>query len=280
MLYRCYHPSTHLKEFIRDYLCIRFKFSANESTPIKPYPACPKQGLIFYIRGTIRASDPLTGKSEKRPQTVIFGQPISRQDLHIPADYAAISVRFQPGALYKFLGVPMTDFIQKNEDAELVLGRQIKLLHEQLSNTDSIQIMLELIEEFLWHRLSRLKDNIHPMDKIGQMIFENPQVFTLDKIAHDACLSPSQLERRFLQQIGVPPKFFARICRFYRAYLYKQRNPGSSWQEVAWDTGYNDYQHMSKDFKAFVNATPNSFIREDARSPEQALSLNPNFLYD
>ena len=225
MIYRCYHPSVHLKGFIRDYLLIDFDFSTTEATPVKPYPACPKQGLIFYIRGSVVSSDPITGSSEKRAQTVIFGQPVARQNLHLPKHYLAISVRFQPGALYKFLGVPMTHFLQKNEDAELVIGQEIRLLHEQLEGTVSYEKILVLIEDFLWTRIRRLKDNIHPVDKIGQFLLENPQPFVLDKLAREACLSASQLERRFLQQIGVPPKFYARICRFYKAYLLKQRNP-------------------------------------------------------
>lgn len=280
MIYRCYHPSVHLQEFIRDYLLIHFNFSSIEATPVKPYPACPKQGIIFYIRGSVVSSNPLTGSSEKRAQTVIFGQPVSRQNLHLPNDYLAISVRFQPGALYKFLDVPMTDFLQKNEDAELVIGGEIRLLHEQLEGAVSYEKMFLLIEDFLWSKIRRMKENIHPVDKIGQLLLETPQSFILDKLAREACLSASQLERRFLHQIGVPPKFYARICRFYKAYLLKQRSPGLSWLEVAWETGYSDYQHMVKDFKAFANGTPNRFIQEDATSPEQSLSLNPNFTYD
>ena len=280
MIYCCYHPSDYLREFVRDYLLIHFDFSETKTTPVKPYPACPKQGIIFYIRGSVVSSNPLTGVSEKRAQTVIFGQPIARQNLHLPNDYLAISVRFQPGALYKFLGVPMTNFLQKNEDAELVIGQEIRLLQEQLNGASSYETMFKLIEDFLWARIRKLKENIHPVDKIGQLLFDNPRIFTLDKLAREACLSASQLERRFLQQIGVPPKFYARICRFYKAYLLKQRNPSLTWLEVAWDTGYNDYQHMVKDFKAFANGTPNSFIQEDANSPEQSLSLNPRFAYD
>lgn len=280
MIYRCFHPSIHLRDFIRDYLLIHFEFTSFETPPVKPYPACPKQGIIFYIRGSVVSTNPLTGSSQKRAKTVIFGQPVTRQDLHLSNDYLAISVRFQPGALYKFLGVPMSHFIQKNEDAEMVIGPEIKTIHEQLEGATSYETMLVLLEEFLWTKIRKLKENIHPADKIGQILSENPQSFALDNLARVACLSTSQLERRFLQQIGVPPKFYARICRFYNAYLLKQRSPTVPWLDIAWQTGYNDYQHMVKDFKAFAGGTPNCFIKEDATSPEQSLSLNPQFKYD
>lgn len=280
MVYRCFQPSAHLREFIKDYLLIHFQFAKQEIIPIKPYPACPKQGIIFYIKGSVVASNPVTGIAEKRAKTVVFGQPVARQDLHLSNDYLAVSVRFQPGALFKFLRIPMTNFIQKNEDAELILGQDIRMLNDQLENTESYDKMLELIEQFLWQRIRQLKGNMHPADKIGQRILENSQTFSLDKIAGEACLSSSQLERRFLQQVGVPPKYYARICRFYQAYTMKQRNPSRPWLDIAWETGYNDYQHMVKDFKEFSNNTPNKLILKNSTSPEQHLSLNPDFKYD
>jgi AraC-like DNA-binding protein len=280
MIYRSFQPSVHLRSFIKDYLLIHFAFIYDENNPVKPYPACPKQGIIFYVKGSVVSSNPDTGVSEKRPQTVIFGQPLVRQNLHLPKDYLAISVRFQPGALFKFLQIPMTEFLHKNEDAELVLGQEIRVLNDQLVNTGSYDNMFVLIEEYLWKKIQQLKETIHPVDKIGELILKNPQRFSLDWFAKEACLSTSQLERRFGQQIGVPPKFYARICRFYQAYLLKQRNPGLSWLDIAWESGYNDYQHLAKDFKAFSNSTPNQLIQEDYASPEQYLSLNPNFQYD
>jgi transcriptional regulator GlxA family with amidase domain len=105
--------------------------------------------------------------------------------------------------------------------------------------------MFVLIEEYLWKKIQQLKETIHPVDKIGELILKNPQRFSLDWFAKEACLSTSQLERRFGQQIGVPPKFYARICRFYQAYLLKQRNPGLSWLDIAWESGYNDYHPIN-----------------------------------
>ena len=165
----------------------------------------------------------------------------------------------------------MGEFLHKNEDAELVLGHEVRKLNDQLANLRSYENMLSLIEEFLWNKIQHVKINIHPAEKIGQLILNSPQQFSLDKFAKEACLSASQLERRFVQQIGVPPKFYARVCRFYQAFTMKQQNPSLPWLDIAWETGYNDYQHMVKDFKTFSDCTPNQLILEASVSPEQAL---------
>src|SRR5262249_5016324 len=42
-------------------------------------------------------------------------------------------------------------------------------------------------------------------------------------------LSASQFERRFLAQVGVPPKLYARIVRFNAALDHKLRWPAQAW---------------------------------------------------
>ncbi len=42
-------------------------------------------------------------------------------------------IRFQPGALYKFIREPMAQFLHKNVDAELVLGGEIRNVHNDLA---------------------------------------------------------------------------------------------------------------------------------------------------
>ncbi len=69
--------------------------------------------------------------------------------------------------------------------------------------------------------------------------------------------------------MGVSPKFFARICRFYKAFETKELNPHLNWQKIAWDAAYTDYQHLVKDFKQFSGSTPNTLVQENTQSPER-----------
>ncbi len=111
------------------------------------------------------------------------------------------------------------------------------------------------------------------MDKIGELILEHSHPFNLDYIASQACLSPSQFERRFVQQVGVTPKFFARMCRFHKAFKIKKNSPEINWLDIAWQTGYTDYQHLVKDCKQFSNTKPNFLLQEENQSPAQVLGV-------
>jgi transcriptional regulator GlxA family with amidase domain len=90
-------------------------------------------------------------------------------------------------------------------------------------------------------------------------------------------LSYRQFEKRFEQLVGVTPKYFARISRFYQAFVLKENNPTLDWLSVAVRTGYNDYQHLAKDFKEFAGTTPTILIKESLESPSRAFPSSSSF---
>lgn len=225
--------------------------------------------MTFHVRGTLIAESPELGISETRAQTVIFGQPDSRQNLYLSHEFMMVHIRFQPGGLFKLLRIPMTEFVHKNIDAELVLGNDIREVHNQLAKAAGYNSMPMILDAFFKRKLNAIKQDIQPVDAIGQAILNNPQGFNLEKTPSHACLSHIQF--------GITPKHFARICRFYQAFEMKEFHPNYSWLRVAMETGYNDYQHLVKDFKLFAGTTPNTLLQESANNPERRLNIAANF---
>jgi AraC-like DNA-binding protein len=273
MIYRYIQPSPHLRNYVRDYVLAHLVVDSNNAVPNKPFPAKPEEGFIFYIRSFLIASNTKLKTTERRTGIQVVGQQVYRQNFQFSHEYIMFNVQFQPGALFKLLGIPMTELLNRNIDAELLFGQEIRDINDQLANTFTYDGIFQIVEAFLWKKIQKIKGNIHPMDKIGQMMLENPYHFNLDHVAGQACLSPSQFERRFVQQLGVTPKFFARMCRFHKAFNLKKRFPKTSWFDIAWQTGYTDYQHMVKDCKGFSGTTPHLLMQEEAQSPAQMLGV-------
>ncbi|MCO5935902.1 helix-turn-helix domain-containing protein [Mucilaginibacter sp. RB4R14] len=276
-------PNPLTAQYIKHYFCLHFVFDAQTKVPVKPYPACPDQGITFYVRGKLFSEIPEMGVSENRARSVIMGQNTCRHNLYSSNDYIMFHVSFQPGAFFQLFRIPMTEFVDKNVDAELVLGNGMKQLHEQMANAKSLEELPNIFETFLLKKIGQADEFIRPVDKIGKLIFDSPQSFKFDTYASMACLSISQFERTFTRQVGISPKFYARICRFYQAYATKQHYPHLSWFTIAIKTGYSDYQHLAKDFKQFAGNTPNTLLAETERSPEQILGysdfLSPKLLH-
>lgn len=270
-------PGLELSHYIKEYLILHVLFDTNAATPVKSYPVNPEEGMTFHLRGSLYSESPELGISEKRAQTVIFGQPDSRQNLFLSHEFMMVHVRFQPGALFKLFGIPMAEFVHKNIDAELILGQEIKVVNNQLANAPNYGCMPLLLDTYFQRKINKIKINVQPIDKIGALILEDPQGFNLEKTANQACLSHRQFEKRFAQQIGITPKYFARICRFYQAYELKEYRPNLDWLSIAVQTGYNDYQHLVKDFKQFAGTTPNILILQSANNPERRLNIATDF---
>ncbi len=273
MIYQVIQPSLHLQDFIKDYTILHFTFANNAASPIKPFPANTQHCLVFYLSGGVNAFDPAAKISKCFPRISINGSQISRFDFRLSPQFQMFSVCFHPGALSKFLQLPLTEFIDDRIDAEAILNPQIGQLYEQMINAPSHESLLQMTEQYLFKKIESLKHRLHPIDKVAKIIAETPASFNMEKMAKLACLSNSQFERKFMQQNGITPKFFARINRFYQAYQSKDKHPNADWLRIALHSGYYDYQHLVKDFKQFSGSSPRSLLAAQARSPERILGI-------
>ena len=257
-------------------LC-HFKFESQTDLPVKTYPVNPEEGFSFFLRGRLYTECPELSRSEMRAKSAIFGLPSFRQNFTIPPDFMLLHAWFQPGALFRFLGVPMTDLLHQTIDAELIWGRDIRALHDRLTNTVNYDELPRILDAFFINKARQIKVEKRPIDAIGRIIFNDPTRFSLDKLAADACLSHRAFERRFMEQVGVTPKYFARICRFWKAFQLKERQPDLDWLSVALQHGYTDYQHLVKDFRQFADATPTILMQQTNLDPEHRLQIKPEF---
>ena len=273
MLYTIIQPSLPLQAFVKDYLLLHFVFDNNVPVPIKPFPASTLQCLVFYVRGAVTACDPRTGQCKRFPSIALNGSLTTRLDYSISPDCLLLSVGFHPGALSRFLRLPLTAFVDERVDAEAILNPEIHQAQEQMANAPSYEGIVQIAEAYLWKRIQSLHTAFQPIDRVARRIAENKNVLTIEKMAREAFLSISQFERRFMQLTGITPKFFARITRFYNAYQLKDSNPNADWLSIALETGYYDYQHLVKDFKQFANVTLASLLEAQARSPERILNF-------
>ena len=86
-----------------------------------------------------------------------------------------------------------------------------------------------------------------------------------------------QFERRFLTEVGIRPKVFAKIARFEAALDYKARFTAVPWTDVAYRFGYYDQMHMIHDFGEFTGGTPGKVLDEfETVFVEQIKSMRAN----
>ena len=75
-------------------------------------------------------------------------------------------------------------------------------------------------------------------------------------------LSNRQLERQFLDTVGMTPKRFCRIRRFQHV-LQAMEEPGANWADAAVECGYYDQAHLIRDLRRFSGLTPACLLGAD-----------------
>jgi AraC-like DNA-binding protein len=274
MIFSSIAPRPELRGVVRDHLVAHFRFDPEKPIPRKRYAPKPEQGLTFFVRGRPGLLDPLTNEMRVAPPVAVFGQQMKRCDVHLASEFLMFRVHFQPGALFRLLGIPLYEFGEDYFDGELVLSREVRETIDRLANARSYREMVEVVEAYLAHLIARAPRKILPVDRAAACLLADPQHHSLDGLAREACLSPRQFNRRFTERIGVGPKLYSRLVRFHRAYRSKVENPTLAWSAVAIENGYTDYQHMVRDFKQFTDATPTRWLQADRDAPENALNTS------
>ncbi len=273
MIYQYIAPSPVLQEFVRDYLIAHFIFDKDQDIPFKPYSPKPEQTITFLPKGNLTLRNLATGETQVAPVISICGQQVSRYNFYLTSEYLMLRVHFHPGALFRLLRIPLFEFTDYWFDAESVIGREILEVNDRLANCLNYAQMIAVVEDYLLNKIKKVKADTHPLDQVASCLFTNPSRFSLDWLAKQSCLCQRQFNRKFTERMGVGPKLYSRVVRFYKAYHYKETYPREDWLTIALLFGYADYQHMVKDFKQFAQVTPHLWINQDNQSPERILKL-------
>jgi AraC-like DNA-binding protein len=194
-----------------------------------------------------------------------------RGELHIRGTVDGFAIVFQPSALGLLFALPAQEFTDQDFHAEQVFGAIIARFHERLADSRTFEERISVANQFLLQRALAAP----PCDGISAAatdILRGAGGARIPAVAGRAGLGLRQFERRFVQQVGVSPKLFARIARFEAALDRMARSPQGSWTEVAHRFGYYDQMHMVHDFSRFTAETPTRTLQHFEAAFEQQMT--------
>ncbi|WP_373524192.1 helix-turn-helix domain-containing protein [Aquiflexum sp.] len=273
MILRDYLPSPHLHEYVRKHQIIKFEFGAGGIIPCKVYCPRPETCLVFRLRNAQKVSYPSNPEILTHPNCTIIGQHTVVTNRYTGSDFWILQIVLQPSALFRLTGIPAYEITNTFIDAEAIWGKEIRLIHEQMCNTEGIEELIQIIEAFLEKVIFRSKYSLQGIDKVSFVILNQNRALSMDQLASDACLSNRQFQRRFTERTGIGPKLFDKVVRFEKAFFMKNAYPHLDWLSIALACGYYDYQHLVKDYKYFTNMTPTGFYELDTKAPERTFGV-------
>ena len=258
------HPA--LQPFIRSIVIDEFRHDVPSGGFTGFYPPTPQNNIFFYLGDTISARTAPDRDMVAQPRCVVTGPQVQSAQVTVPGWQRALAIRFQPGGLFRLLGLPLHEIVDEGIPGNDLLGQEVEKLTDRLRNIADNEEVCRQVEQFLLSKLHQLKPFL-PLDEALKMLMKKQGNISVDELASLACLSMRQFERRCHERIGMSPKLYTRITRFSHAYRLHESNPELSWTHIAHTSGYFDQMHFIRDFKQFTGYTPSVIGRMLAQTP-------------
>ncbi|WP_052856575.1 helix-turn-helix domain-containing protein [Streptomyces sp. SID7805] len=168
-----------------------------------------------------------------------------------------VGVGLTPHGAYTMLGVALRELSNTITDLADLLGDRAWWLQEQLRRAPTWEARFTMLDRTLghWLQYGRTPDTlvVHAWQRLRQTVGRLP----IGELARELGCSRRHLERRFSEQVGLPPKTVARVWRFkHAASMLSTPGETRSLSEIAYLCGYSDQAHLNHDFRALTGCPP------------------------
>lgn len=240
-----------------------------DSVPlVVPLPARPKQLLTFSFGDRYCIRRPGTDHNCASPRVAVVGpQTQARPGLSVWGRIDNFTIHFQPSGFNQLFGIPMAELTDRAYEAYGVIGAHLPSLEHELGDAAGFAERIQIFEERLI-RVFGSHGTLDPVAITANGLFESNGIHRVSAMAAAAGLSARQFERRFMAQVGVPPKLYARIIRFNAALDHKLRLPNRAWSRIANDHDFYDQMHLVRDCRAFTGESPSRFLAQLESVPQ------------
>lgn len=174
-------------------------------------------------------------------------------------------VAFKKGKAHPFYPLPMSEIKDAVVDADLIFGREILDLREQLLAAPSIDRMFLLVERFLLCRaVNSLPSDIPSkcVEYAVTSIINQPSRLGFQQLSDQIGYSHKHFISLFKKQVGVRPGQYLKIMRFQNAILQIENNGFVHWSRIARESGFYDQSHFINEFRIFSGFTPGEYMRK------------------
>jgi AraC-like DNA-binding protein len=196
---------------------------------------------------------------------------VRTQPITIPSGKGSkmLIVAFKKGKAYPFYPLPMNELADFVVEADLVLGRSVMNLREQLLAASSVGRMFCLVEKFLLQQAKHTLSSDSAIRRVHyalSSIASQPNQLRLSQLSDEIGYSQKHFINLFRKHVGVAPKQYLKIMRFQKAICELERDALAHWNDIALRNGFYDQAHFNNEFKAFSGFTPGEYMKRKSNT--------------
>ncbi len=166
-----------------------------------------------------------------------------------------IVIEFNPLGAYRLFYLSYTEVKNQILGMADLIGNSVEKLQWQLAEASSIDLKLQILQNFLIKQLEKAVPDPN-YDYCINRIVDSKGLVSVAQLEKETGYSSRWLNRKFSEHLGTGPKNLSEIVRFkqfYQAYSTGVKLPGLKEHIYHY---YHDQSHFIRAFKRFTGATP------------------------
>ena len=183
-------------------------------------------------------------------------QPVSQDTPH---GLEIIAARLFPEYAIPLLGLRPSEISDLNPDWPQHLLRADEHLRRLAESGAAAETIAEALLGLISHQIETIAPVASGMFAALQAIREHNGQMEINALTKFADMSARTLRRTSTDRIGLSPKAYARYVRHQRLVQTAMRYETPDWAGLAYDFGFSDQAHMTREFKRISNITPGRY---------------------
>jgi AraC-like DNA-binding protein len=193
--------------------------------------------------------------SGAQPEIRVFGGSACAYTYLPPPRVRHFGVALSPELSADLIGIHAHELINSGPCLPGRIARELTPTLERLdtlSDAEATRTWLNAVARVLRH------DGHEPTpESVGAGLIRRHQGrISMSRLAAHLDISPRQLQRRFVERLGLTPKAYARLTRFTHATELSDAARRPDWASIAADTGYSDQAHMVREAVEMTGLSP------------------------
>ena len=191
----------------------------------------------------------------------LFGQTVLPESLTLTDEFTLIAYFFKPYTLLSLFGVSAQELTDRPIDLNLLSLQRSAEVQERLLNTDSVEDMIALLDDFIFSLITNAKTESPLIKYATTQIANDPSKESLVAVQKELHITERTFQRMFERSIGIAPNLYRRICQFNSAFTQLNDRRHHKLSDIAFQNGYADQSHYIRSFREFTNITPKEYLR-------------------
>jgi AraC-like DNA-binding protein len=173
-----------------------------------------------------------------------------------------VLARLKAGAFQSFFGLSPDRVKDKVILLEKFWDETAKILAGRLRNAPDTAARLDAMAEVLSQKAQSCpKPDLYAQAAV-QLMWDSDGKMGMEELVRRLGYSERQVERKYLEGLGLTPKEYQRVLRCRLITLRILNGDFQDWTQLAAEYRFADQAHMIREFKGFMGITPEKFRRK------------------